>query len=218
MNPMRSLLLLSAALLAHAAQAQSVALGGQIGTQKALLVIDGRLQTVAVGTSVGGVRLISLGDGQAEVEVGGTRRTLVLGAGATRLQADGRNRPSAGSAIVLTANGDGHFFTPGQINGGSVTFMVDTGATVVSISQADADRLGLNYKNGQRGFANTANGRVPVTTVTLNTVRVGDVEIPNVEAIVIPSQMPHVLLGNSFLTRFQMKRENNTMRLEKRPI
>jgi aspartyl protease family protein len=96
--------------------------------------------------------------------------------------------------------------------------MVDTGATVVSISQVDADRLGLNYKNGQRGFANTANGRVPVTAVTLNSVRVGDVEIPNVEAIVIPSQMPHVLLGNSFLTRFQMKRENDTMRLEKKPI
>jgi len=218
MNILGSALLLVGALLASAAQAQSVALGGQIGNQKALLVIDGRLQTVAVGDSVAGVRLVSLGAGQAEIEVGRARRTLVLGAGATRLQADGRNAPTVGSAIVLQANGDGHFFTAGRINGGSVTFMVDTGATVVSISQADADRLGLNYKSGAKGFANTANGRVPVTAVTLNSVRVGEVEIANVEAIVIPSQMPHVLLGNSFLTRFQMKRENDTMRLEKKPI
>jgi aspartyl protease family protein len=217
MNTMRTLLLLSAALLATAAQAQSVALGGQIGTQKAVLVIDGRLATVPVGGSVDGVRLVSLGAGQAEVEVGGARRTLVLGAGATRLQADARHAPSAGAEIVLTANGDGHFFTAGKINGGNVSFLVDTGATVVSIGQADADRLGLNYKNGAKGFANTANGRIPVTSVMLNSLRIGEVELANVEAVVIPSQMPHVLLGNSFLTRFQMRRENDTMRLEKRP-
>jgi aspartyl protease family protein len=217
MNPMRTLLLLCLALLAGAAQAQAVALGGQIGTQKALLVVDGRLLTVPVGGSVAGVRLVSLGAGQAEVEFGGARRTLVLGAGATRLQADATTMPGATASIVLTADNDGHFFTAGKINGNAVNFMVDTGATVVAISQADADRLGLNYKGGAKGFANTANGRIPVTSVTLNSVRVGEVEVANVEAIVMPSQMPHVLLGNSFLTRFQMKRENDTMRLEKRP-
>lgn len=216
MNPMRTSWLLWA-LLCSAAQAQSVSLGGQIGNQKALLVIDGRLQTVAVGASAAGVRLVALTAGQAEVEIGGARRTLVLGAGATRVLAGAHNAPTAASAIVLTADGAGHFMTAGQINGGSVNFMVDTGATVVSIGQADADRLGLNYKSGAKGFTNTANGRVPVTSVTLSSVRVGEVEIPNVEAIVIPSQMPHVLLGNSFLMRFQMKRENDTMRLEKRP-
>jgi len=79
-----------------------------------------------------------------------------------------------------------------------------------------ADRLQLNYKNGQRGFANTANGRVPVFALTLATVRIGDVEVPNVEAVVMPAAMPHVLLGNSFLTRFAMKREADTMRLERR--
>lgn len=217
MSPMRALLLLSAALWVSSAQAQSVALGGQIGTQKALLVIDGRLQTVAVGGSAAGVRLVSLGSGVAEVDVGGARRTLVLGAGATRVVADAGTAPGANATIVLTANNDGHFFTTGKINGNDVSFMVDTGATVVSIGQAEADRLGLNYKNGAKGFANTANGRIPVTAVTLNSLRVGEVEIGNVEAIVLPSQMPHVLLGNSFLNRFQMKRENDTMRLEKKP-
>ena len=117
----------------------------------------------------------------------------------------------------MTANSDGHFITQGKINGQAVTFMVDTGATVVSIGQGEADRLGLNYKNGASGFANTANGRIPVRAVTLSSVRVGDVEIGNVEAIVLPNQLQQILLGNSFLTRFQMKRDNDTMRLEKKP-
>jgi aspartyl protease family protein len=52
--------------------------------------------------------------------------------------------------------------------------------------------------------------------LTLASVRVGDVEVPNVEAVVMPAAMPHVLLGNSFLTRFSMKREADTMRLERR--
>ena len=57
---------------------------------------------------------------------------------------------------------------------------------------------------------------MPVFALTLASVRVGDVEVPNVEAVVMPAAMPHVLLGNSFLTRFTMKREADTMRLERR--
>jgi aspartyl protease family protein len=57
---------------------------------------------------------------------------------------------------------------------------------------------------------------VPVYAVTLSSVRVGDVEVANVEALVLPAAMPHILLGNSFLTRFSMKRENEVMRLERR--
>jgi aspartyl protease family protein len=66
-------------------------------------------------------------------------------------------------------------------------------------------------------MAGTANGMVPVHRVMLTSVRVGDVQVYNVEALVVPGQMPYVLLGNSFLTRFQMKRENDVMTLEKRP-
>lgn len=105
----------------------------------------------------------------------------------------------------------------GQINGRSVQFMVDTGATTVAMSQADADRIGLDYRNGTRGMASTANGLVPVTQVVLTSVRLGDVEVANVQATVMPMQMPYILLGNSFLTRFQMKRDNDVLRLEKRP-
>jgi aspartyl protease family protein len=52
--------------------------------------------------------------------------------------------------------------------------------------------------------------------VTLNSVRVGDLELTNVGAVVMPLPMPMVLLGNSFLARLQMRRENDVMRLERR--
>jgi aspartyl protease family protein len=203
-------------LLAPAAAAQTVTLNGQLGNQQAVLVIDGDPVAVSVGQSQRGVRLLSLGPGRAEVEIAGVRKSLTLGAGPVRVR-DGEPSSGYGSSIVLTANEAGHFIAQGQINGAAVTFMVDTGATVVAIGQADADRMGLNYKNAPSGFANTANGRIPVRAIMLSSVRIGDVVIPNVQAAVLPSQMAHVLLGNSFLTRFQMKRDNDTLLLEKRP-
>lgn len=193
--------------------AQTVTFNGHIGSHKALLVIDGEPHTVTVGTTVRGVRLLSLTDVQAEVEVAATRRSLALGAGAVRANAVATN---SGSAIVLTAGTNGHFRTTGQINGKSIEFMVDTGASSVVISQADADRLGLDYKNAPTGMASTANGVAPFRLITLGAVRIGDVEVANVEAAVIPAPMRGALLGNSFLMRFQMRRENDVMRLEKR--
>jgi aspartyl protease family protein len=197
-----------------AAAAQSVTLNGNLGAQKALLVIDGQPHSVTVGATVKGVRLVSLSGSQAEVAVDGARRTLQLGAGPVKISGDASSR--SGNEIVLMASHGGHFNTVGQINGKAVSFMVDTGATKVSMSETEASRLGVDYKAGTRGLAETANGRVPVYAVTLNSVRVGDVEVANVEALVLPANMPHILLGNSFLTRFSMKRENEVMRLEKR--
>lgn len=212
---LKVLLTTALACSAAAAPAQTVTLNGSIGTRQALLVIDGQPRAVAVGATVKGVRLLSLSPPQAEVEVAGARRTLTLGAGPVR--AAGDNGAGSGREIVLTAGPGGHFLTGGAINGRAATFLVDTGATSVALGQADADRMGIDYKNStRRGMAETANGRVPAYGVTLNSVRVGDVEVANVEAIVLPAAMPHILLGNSFLTRFQMKRENDVLRLEKR--
>ena len=71
-------------------------------------------------------------------------------------------------------------------------------------------------KGARVGMASTANGNVQVLNLTLDSVRLGDVEVANVGATVLPMAMPYVLLGNSFLTRFQMRRENDVMRLELR--
>jgi len=106
--------------------------------------------------------------------------------------------------------------TAGQINGRSVQFMVDTGETNVAMSTLDAERAGIPYKSGQPVRMSTANGESMGYRIKLNSVRVGDVEVYDVDAVVTAQPMPFLLLGNSFLTRFQMKRENNLMTLDKR--
>ncbi len=206
-----ALLLLVAA---GAASAQSVVLAGRMG-ERALLVIDGTPYTAAVGQTVAGVKLRSWAGDQAQLEHGGKSFALTVGATPVQLGAMAP-RSAGGREIVLVAGPGGHFSSAGAINGKPVRFVVDTGATMIAIGKDDATRIGLDLSNAQRGMTQTANGAVPVAVVTLSSVRVGDVELANVAAVVLPTPMPVVLLGNSFLSRLQMKRENDVMRLELR--
>ncbi|WP_119353631.1 retropepsin-like aspartic protease family protein [Azohydromonas sediminis] len=203
------------ALVAGAAAAQSVSMSGSIGERAALLVIDGQPRTVAVGSTVQGVKLLALQGSEAEVEVGGRRQRLRIGGAPVSVGDAGS--PGAASTIVLTAGPGGHFVTLGAINGRPVQFMVDTGATTVSLGRDEAERLGVPWREGRPVVTRTANGDVQSHAVTLRSVRVGDVEVGQVAATVLPVSMPVVLLGNSFLTRFQMTRENDVLRLERRP-
>jgi aspartyl protease family protein len=210
---------LTAGLLATAACGQSagpvVSFNGSLGDKAALLLIDGEPYTVAVGATVRGVRLLSVEGGRAEIGLGSRRQTLAMGASPGRI-GDASPSANAGRKIVLSAGSGGHFTSSGTINGQTTQFLVDTGATAISISQTEAERLGLNFLAGRRIMTQTANGVVPAHMMSLTTVRVGDVEVRNVEAIVIPGQMSHVLLGNSFLTRFQMQRHNDVLTLDLR--
>ncbi len=194
--------------------AQSVTLSGSLGTSKALLVIDGQPHTVAVGSSAKGVTLRRVGDGHAEVEVGGRSAVLYLGAPA-RL-GGGAGVAAAATEIVIVAGSGGHFMSAGSINGKSVQFMVDTGATSIAMSQSEASRIGLDWQRGRRGMAHTAGGSVPVHGINLTSVKLGGIEVFNVDAVVVPAEMPMVLLGNSFLSRFSMRRDSDVMRLERR--
>ncbi len=193
--------------------AQSVSLSGSLG-DKALLVIDGAPRTLVVGASVQGVRLLSVSGSNAVVEVKGQRVALALGGAQVNL--GGTAGDSGAAQIVLSADSGGHFVTSGTINGKSARFLVDTGATNLALSQSEAQKLGIDYRQGERSTSMTANGPVPVYRVMLASVRVGEVQVYNVEATVVPLQMPFVLLGNSFLTRFQMKRENDVLTLTRR--
>ena len=210
---MRFLIASLLTLASIAASAQNVALSGSMG-DKALLVINGSPRMVAVGATQHGVKLVSVAPQQAVVEIDGKRVELALGGAPVNL--GGAGGDASGTRIVMTADSGGHFMSDGTINGKQVRFIVDTGATSIALSQADADRIGLDYKTGQRGLANTANGQVTVYRTTLTTVRIRDVTVHNVQAVVVPGAMSHVLLGNSFLTRFQMKRENDMLTLERR--
>ena len=206
--------LLAVLLAASAAQAQSVALAGMLGN-KALLVVNGTApKTVAAGETHEGVKVISTSGDQAVVEQNGKRNTLRLGEAPVNMGAS--KSGGKGNRIVLVAGTGGHFLTPGQINGKAVQFMVDTGATSVAMGAQDAERTGINFRVGQPVMMSTANGSVQGYRIKLDSVRVGDVEVFGVDAVVTPQPMPYMLLGNSFLTRFQMLRENDQMTLTKR--
>ncbi len=200
-------------LLPALAAAQSVSMSGSLG-DKALLVIDGTPRTVAAGTTVAGVKVIKVTGSETVVEVGGKRQTLALGGAQVNL--GGAASAGDGTQIMLAAEPGGHFVTSGSINGRAVRFVVDTGATTIAMGEADARRIGLDYTRGQRGMVRTANGDVPSYRVSLREVRVGDVTVYNVDATVVPASMEVMLLGNSFLSRFQMRRDADILVLEKR--
>lgn len=211
---MQALFAAAACLFAGGAWAQTVAMTGSMGS-KALLVIDGGApRALAAGEAAQGVKVVKVSSGDAVVEIAGKRQTVMLGAAPVSL--GGGAGGAGGTQIVLSAGSGGHFFANGSINGRNVNFMVDTGATAVAMSQADAERIGLAYQQGRRIPIGTANGTTVGYLVKLNSVRVNDVEIYNVDAVVQPAAMPYVLLGNSFLGRFQMKRENDLLTLDKR--
>jgi aspartyl protease family protein len=202
------------AITALPALAQDVALSGT-SSGKALLTIDGAApRFMSPGQAQQGVTLLSVQGDAAVVEIKGQRQTLRVGEAPVSV---GRAAPSGGGQrVVLTADGQGHFVPLGQINGRSVQFLVDTGATSVAMGQDEAKRIGLNFEQGQRVRMGTANGSTVGYRVQLASVKVGDVIVYNVEGMVTPQPMPFVLLGNSFLTRFQMQRTNDQLTLDKR--
>lgn len=210
----RLVLLAAAACFAASALADSVSLAGMMGSKALLIVNGGAPKTVAPGEVHQGVKVLSTTADQAVIEQGGKRATLRVGD--APVSTGGSTTISRGTRIVLTAGSGGHFITAGQINGKAVQFMVDTGATSIAMGMQDAERAGINYKTGQVIGVSTANGNTQGYRIKLNSVRIGEVEVFDVDAIVTPQAMPFMLLGNSFLTRFQMTRESDQMILVKR--
>ena len=202
-------------LFCGAAVAADANLNGVIGT-KALVVVDGgKPRLLAVGeTSPEGVKLISVSGESAVIEMGGKRETLTMGQSA---RLTGGSRPSGAQSVTLIADSRGHFVTIGAINGITVRVLVDTGASLISMSSTEAKRLGINYTAGQKAFSSTANGVVPTYRVKLDEVRLGDVTLNNVDGMVhVGDNLPIVLLGMSFLNRMEMKRDGEKMVLTKR--
>lgn len=193
------------------ALAQSVALAGVLGS-KALLVVDANApRAVGAGDEYKGVKVIAVSKDDATIEVKGARRVVRLGEAPVSVGAR-----TGGRRVTLVADSRGHFMNSGTINGQVMQYMVDTGASTVAIGRPDADRMGLKYQSGQPVRVSTANGVAQGWRMKLDSVRVGDIEVFGVEAIITSQPMPYVLLGNSFLSEFQMTRINDQMVLEKR--
>lgn len=199
-------------LIAPFAHAADVGLAG-LFPGKALLTINGgppRIVLIGVKTDEG-VQVLSIDGETATLEIDGKKRVLRVGQNVAS-QSSG----SGPATAVLTADGRGHFVTTGNINGTSIRFLVDTGASMISLGAADARRIGIDASKGQIGYTQTANGVTQVTLVKLNAVRVGEIVLNNVNATVHQHDLPIALLGMSFLNRMEIQQNGHTMTLKKR--
>lgn len=101
------------------------------------------------------------------------------------------------SARTLTRAADGHFYVEAQVNGAHVRFIVDTGASVVALTPADARRAGIALPS-ERARAIGAGGEIEVIPVTIERIALGQIEARNVRGAVA-EDLPASLLGQSFL-------------------
>jgi aspartyl protease family protein len=193
------------------AAATEVSLIGTFATKAAVLAINGGApKTVKVGQSFGGVTVISVEKEHATVDVDGKRRVLVRG------QTFSTSGPSDRQTAVLIAGQNGHYTTDGQVNGGPVRFVVDTGASVIALPASDARRLAIDYRKGPLVTVQTAAGPAPAYSIRFDTVRIGGIELNNVEGMVIENGLPIALLGMSFLNRVEIRNDAGQMTMVKR--
>ena len=191
--------------------AQDVGLAGVMGSKAMLMINGGEPQAVPIGQALDGVKVLAIQGELVTIEIGGKKRPLRVGQHAV-----GAGSGDGSGKITMTADVQGHFYTTGTINGTSVRFLVDTGATMISLGATDARRIGLDFNRGQKALTNTANGQVVVSKVQVDTVRIGDVTLHNIDALIHQNEMPIALLGMSFLNRMEMQRDGSTMTLKKR--
>jgi aspartyl protease family protein len=190
--------------------AESIGLAGVMG-DKALVTIDGAPpRLMRVGQEAQGVKLISVAGQGAVVEADGERLSLRIGQNATGSAS--HKAPS----VQLQADANGHFLTEGRINGAIAQFLVDTGATYVSMGKAQARDLGIDLSHAKQALMQTANGQAKVWLVKLDSVQVGGLSLHNVDCAVLEKPMPQVLLGMSFLNQTNMRREGDVLTLTKR--
>jgi aspartyl protease family protein len=199
-------IVLSSCLTGGAALAADIALVGLLPGKALVMVDGGKRQNLAVGESTAeGVRLVAIEAGAAVFEVDGRQRRIRIGQSV--VSSASAERP----VTTLTADARGHFITTGSINGVTMRFLVDTGATFISLGASDARRARIDAAKGTPAMTMTANGAVRVWRVKL-----GGISMADVDATVHEQDMPVVLLGMSFLNRMEIRRDGQSMTLTQR--
>jgi len=137
---------------------------------------------------------------------------LVFGTYFAQKWMDKRNRgqiptnlsgPDGQLSVELAADRLGHYVVLAQVNGQPVTFLVDTGASGVSIPGEIAGKLGL--KPGYSYPVNTANGTITVNSTSIDHLSIGQISLENVRASINSSMDGEVgLLGMTFLRHFEL--------------
>ncbi|BCL76327.1 hypothetical protein JHS3_20630 [Jeongeupia sp. HS-3] len=200
------------ALTAPAVLATNITLMAVLGN-KAILNVDGVQRTVVVGQSAGNIKLLALNSEAATIAAGGAQKRLLLGEGYTV----SGGRDDGGGSLTLMADGGGHFYTDIRINGVAQKAVVDTGASFISLSNSVAEKMKIDYRKGREGTASTANGKISVWVTKVPKVQIGNLMLYDVDVSVQNGNtLDIVLLGNSALNRFQMKRDNDLLTLTKK--
>lgn len=183
-------------------------------TDKAMVRVDGVRRLLKLNQpSPEGLRLISATSREAVIELDGERQVYPLGGHITTHF----SKPERLTAKVWR-NQAGAYTTVGTINGLTVNFLVDTGATAVAMHASQAKRLGISYRlEGKPIYVNTANGTTSAYEVTLQRVQVGDITLRQIRGFVIDGVGPNrVLLGMSFLNRVKMEDRGEVLLLEQK--
>ncbi|MEN8205759.1 MAG: TIGR02281 family clan AA aspartic protease [Pseudomonadota bacterium] len=183
-------------------------------TDRAVLLVEGRQLLLRVGqTSPEGVKLVSASSESAVLLIDGEEVTARLDG-----RVSARKRTVAVQEVQVWRNTTGMYTTVGSINGLPVSFLVDTGATQVAMSGSQARRLGIDYHvTGRPAEVTTASGVERAWSVTLDSVKVGDLEVRNVSAVVLDGALPKVtLLGMSYLGRMEITNDGRLMTLRKK--
>lgn len=177
---------------------------------RAMLQIDGKTRILKVGeTSPEGIKLISADSMEAVLEVNGKQAAYTLGQRLSNVAP-----PDVSKSVLIAQDARGMYLSSGSINGRSVQFLVDTGATSVALSSKEADRLGLTYDKTDVMLARTASGTVPAYRATLETVQIGEIILRDIPATVTEGEHPEeILLGMSFLEQLEIKHRDQFLEL-----
>lgn len=191
--------------------ATSVTVVGLFPTRAVVSINGGPPRTMSIGqTTAEGVKLVEAQSDNATFDVEGKRQTLRIG------QYVGAPQTSGDDKVILKVEQGGHFYANAKVNGGSMRFLVDTGATMIAISTLDARRLGVSYLSAPTGRVQTANGVRMAWKVKLDTVSIGSITLNNIDATVLDGGLMTPLLGMSFLSRTSMQHEGDTLTMIKR--
>jgi len=179
----------------------------------AILQINDVRKMFRVGDNKAGIELYEANSERAKIKVAG--KVMVLSMAENMPVKVGLPGGSDIQAHLLSSGG--MFNVTGSINAKVTEFVVDTGATYVTISSAYAKRLQIDYSKAKKLMMNTANGKATAYIVTVKSVRIGGIEIKNVKTAVMHGlSSKKVLLGMSFLSQVEMTQKNGVMVLKKR--
>jgi aspartyl protease family protein len=186
---------------------------------KVVVTIDGKQQILKKNKlTPEGVKLIKSNSKEAIIEIDGISKIFTLDekiGNTFKTTSDDKNTISIRKRAIIKGDANGMYLTKGQINGKTVEFLVDTGATYVSMSSDLAKQLKIKYEKGNKIQLETAKGMSIAYEIKLKKVKVGDIELYNILGVVSDDMPSITLLGMSFLRKLDMKRKGKTMILEK---